>query len=138
YSVHTIGPLQANDQVYLFASARRVRLLDQIYASPWDEMTDESDIQFRVKGATKMSDLVRQYGLEGIDTSDAVTASQFLDRSFDGKPVLGDRVTSGDVDIVVSALDDGGGVGTVGIVIGEEDPGAGALMADLVRRGGAR
>ncbi|KCZ95375.1 potassium/proton antiporter [Hyphomonas hirschiana VP5] len=138
YSVHTIGPLQANDQVYLFASARRVRLLDQIYASPWDEMTVESDIQFRVKGATKMSDLVRQYGLEGIDTSDAVTASQFLDRSFDGKPVLGDRVTIGDVDIVVCALDDAGGVGTVGIVIGEEDPGAGALMADLVRRGGAR
>ena len=138
YSVHTIGPLQANDQVYLFSSARRVRLLDQIYASPWDEMTVESDIQFRVKGSTKMADLVRQYGLEDIDASDGVTAGQFLDRSFDGNPVLGDRVTIGDVDIVVCALDDAGGVGTVGIVIGEEDPGARALMADLVRRGSAR
>ncbi|MFN4185169.1 MAG: potassium/proton antiporter [Hyphomonas sp.] len=138
YSVHTIGPLQANDQVYLFASSRRVRLLDQIYASPWDEMTTDSDIQFRVKGATKMSDLVRQYGLEDLDVSDGMTAGQFLDRSFDGNPVLGDRVTIGDVDIVVCALDDAGGVGTVGIVIGEEDPGARALMADLMRRGGGR
>lgn len=136
YSVHTIGPLQAHDQVYLFASARRVRLLDQIYASPWEEMSTESDIQFRVKGSTKMSDLVRQYGLEDIDASDGVTAGQFIDRSFDGAPVVGDRVSIGDVDIVVCALDDAGGVGTVGIVIGEEDPGAGALMADLLRRGG--
>ncbi len=138
YSVHTIGPLQANDQVYLFASSRRVRLLDQIYASPWDELTPESDIQFRVKGATKMSDLVRQYGLEDIDASDGISAGQFLERSFGGNPVMGDRVTIGEVDIVVCALDDAGGVGTVGIVIGEEDPGAGALMADLLRRGGER
>ena len=138
YSVHTIGPLQASDQVYLFASARRVRLLDQIYASPWDELTPESDIQFRVKGATKMSDLIRQYGLEDIDAGEGISAGQFLERSFGGNPVMGDRVTIGEVDIVVCALDDAGGVGTVGIVIGEEDPGAGALMADLLRRGGAR
>lgn len=135
YSVHTIGPLQANDQVYLFASARRIRLLDQIYASPWDEMTAESDIQFRVKGATKMADLVRQYGLEDVDASEGVTAGQFLERSFNGSPVVGDRVSIGEVDIVVCALDDAGGVGTVGIVIGEEDPGAGALAADLLRKG---
>lgn len=138
YSVHTIGPLQANDQVYLFASARRIRLLDQIYASPWDEMATESDIQFRVKGATKMTDLVRQYGLEDVEAGEGVTAGQFLERSFNGSPVMGDRVSIGDVDLVVCALDDAGGVGTVGIVIGEEDPGAGALVADLLRRAGAR
>lgn len=51
---------------------------------------------------------------------------------------MGDRVSIGDVDLVVCALDDAGGVGTVGIVIGEEDPGAGALVADLLRRAGAR
>ena len=138
YSVHTIGPLQADDQVYLFSSARRVRLLDQIYASPWEEMTADSDIQFRVKGATKMSDLVRQYGLEDVDAAEGQTAGQYLERAFDGNPVVGDRVSAGDVDIVVCALDDAGGVGTVGIVIGEEDPGFGALMADLTRRAGAR
>jgi len=138
YSVHTIGPLQANDQVYLFASARRIRLLDQIYASPWDEMTTESDIQFRVKGATRMADLVRQYGLEDIDASEGVTAGQFLERSFSGNPVVGDRVSAGAVDIVVCALDDAGGVATVGIVIDEEDPGAAALAVDLLRRAGAR
>jgi cell volume regulation protein A len=47
-------------------------------------------------------------------------------------------VSAGDVDIVVCSLDDAGGVGTVGNVIREEDPGFGALMADLMRRAGAR
>lgn len=138
FSVHTIGPLQGNDQVYLFASSRRVRLLDQIYASPWDEMTDDSDIQFRVKGGTKMAELARQYGLQEIEIGEGVSAGQFLERAFDGNPVVGDRVSAGDVDIVVCALDDAGGVGTVGIVIGDEDPGTRALVADLLRRAGNR
>ena len=135
YSVHTIGPLQAHDQVYLFSSLRRVRLLDQIYASPSDEVPTETDIQFRVKGSSKMADLVKQYGLTDVDVPEGMTAGQYLERAFDNNPVTGDRVTIGEVDLVVHTLDEAGGVGTVGIVINEEDPGAGALVADILRRG---
>lgn len=138
YSVHTIGPLQPNDQVYLFASPRRVRLLDQIYASPSDEVKAETDIQFRVKGSAKMADLIRQYGLEQIEVAEGMTAGQFLEKAFDGNPVTGDRVAIGEVDLIVGALDEAGGVASVGIVIDEEDPGTGALVADLLRRGWAR
>ncbi|WP_225908043.1 potassium/proton antiporter [Hyphomonas sediminis] len=132
YSIHTIGPLQANDQVYLFSSLRRVRLLDQIYAGPSDETVTESDIQFRMKGSTRMTDLIKQYGLDDVEGHEGLTAGQFLDQAFDGNPVIGDRVSIGDVELVVCALDEAGDVSTVGIVIGEEDPGTGALIADML------
>lgn len=132
YSIHTIGPLQANDQVYLFSSLRRVRLLDQIYASPSDEAVTESDIQFRVKGSARMTDLIKQYGLDDVEGHEGLTAGQFLDQAFDGNPVTGDRVSIGDVELVVCALDEAGDVGTVGIVISEEDPGTGALIAGML------
>jgi len=134
YSMHSIGPLQANDQVYLFSSPRRVRLLDQIYASPSSEMIIESDIQFRLKGSTKISDIIRQYGIDLPEQAKGLTAGEFLDQALDGNPVSGDRLSVGDIDLVVCSLDEAGNVATVGIVIDEEDPGTGALMLDLARR----
>ncbi|MFN7054835.1 potassium/proton antiporter [Hyphomonas sp.] len=134
YSLHSIGPLQANDQVYLFASPRRVRLLDEIYASPWDEATVDPDVQFRVKGSVRMTELSRLYGIEVPDGSEGLTAAQFMEQALDGNPVSGDRLTLGELDLVVCGLDEAGGVASVGLVISEEDPSTGALMADLARR----
>jgi cell volume regulation protein A len=134
YSLHSIGPLQANDQVYLFASPRRVRLLDQIYASPWDEAQTDTDVQFRVRGNARMADLARLYGIEIPEGSGGLTVAQFMEQSLDGNPVGGDRLSLGDLDLVVCGLDEAGGVSVVGLVIAEEDPGAGALVFEIARR----
>jgi len=138
YSIHTIGPLRANDQVYLFAPQRRVRLLDQIFGSPSEKKNAGSDIQFHVKAATSLSEIVRHYGIPGIDAPGSRTIGQYLEQAFDGSPLTGDRVTHGTIELVVASLNEAGSIETVGVVIDDEDPGIGAIIAQILQRGLAR
>jgi potassium/hydrogen antiporter len=135
YSVHTVGSFQAGDEVYLFASKRRIRLLDQIYGGPSERKHAVTDIQFHLNATTKLSELARQYEIPRLDKTDERTIGDYLDNAFDGAPVSGDRMSIGEVDLVVTALNEAGAIESVGLVFHDADPGTGVLIAQLLRRG---
>lgn len=97
-----------------------------------------SDIQFHVKAATSLSEIVRHYGIPGIDAPGNRTIGQYLEQALDGSPLTGDRVSHGAIDLVVASLNEAGGIETVGLVIDDEDPGIGAIIAQILQKGLAR
>ena len=133
HSFHTIGPLKANDQVYLFASPARLRLLDRIYTSPAESLASPPDVQFHLKGQAALDELDRQYRL-GLEAGAGQTVADYLYDIFNGEPIEGDRVAFGELDLVVSGLDEAGKVTMVGLAI-HEDPGTSRAVMDLVGRG---
>lgn len=137
HSFHTIGPLRANDQVYLFASPTRLRLLDRIYTSPAESLASPPDVHFHVKGQTTLEELCRQYSL-GIEVAEGETVGEYLDSAFGGQPVEGDRLGFGEVDLVVSGMDAAGKVTSVGLAIHEADASTGRAVMDLIGNGLSR
>lgn len=115
-SIHNAGPLQADDRAYLFASPRQVPVLDRIYASPRDAEGASFFGDFTFAGATTLGELARQYGLPVLDHERDLTVAAYLEREFSGKPVLGDRLSAGPADLIVSRLADDGGIARVGLI----------------------
>lgn len=138
HSFHTIGALQANDQVYLFASPGRLRLLDRIYTNPADSLASPADVQFHVKGQAPLSELIRQYRLPIEESDTDISVGEFLYKAFDGGPVEGDRLSYAEIDLVVAGLDEAGKVTRVGLAVHEPDAGARQVVMDLILKGWRR
>lgn len=134
HSFHTIGPLRARDQVYLFASPNRLRLLDRIYTSPAETLASPQDVQFQVKGQTPVAELESLYNFE-TEAEDGMTIGDYLHTVFQGEPVEGDRTGFEQLDLVVTGLDEAGKITSIGLAINEPDPGMSGAVADLVGRG---
>lgn len=134
HSFHTIGPLKANDQVYLFASPTRLRLLDRIYTSPAESLASPPDVHFQVKGQAPLREVLRHYQVE-IEAEESVSIGEYLYQIFNGEPVEGDRVGFDQLDLVVSGLDEAGKVTSVGLAIHEPDPGMSRAVLDLAGKG---
>lgn len=131
YSIHNAGPLQANDQVYLFASPQQIRTLDRIYAKPADAEISAPDADFTLKPDALMRDIAAQYGLAGVDSKSGETLGAYLDRAFDGQVMIGDQHSLGAVDLVVAGLDDAGKVSSVGLIVDPYVPKLRALAARM-------
>ena len=117
YSIHSAGPLQAEDQVYLFASPTQIQALDSIYAKPAD--FDDFNIfgDFILEGAAPLSEVARQYSLPVPGGAGALTLGEYLQQELRGTPLIGDRAPLGSVELVVNALSANGAIDKVGLVI---------------------
>ncbi|WP_411815962.1 potassium/proton antiporter [Hyphococcus sp. DH-69] len=120
YSIHNIGHLKADDRVYLFASPRQLDILDKIYASPADPENPSLYGDFVFDGDIKVSDIAQQYGIQTVDLESDETVGQYLEREFSGEPVVGDRLSVGNVDLVVTAVLDDMRVEKVGLIVDPE------------------
>jgi len=125
-SVHNAGPLQADDQVYLFASQRQVALLDAIYAAPAGDADAPLYGDFALKPETTLAQIAQEYGFTPPGAPEA-TLGDLLSREFHGQPVVGDRMPAGPVEFVVRAVDSAGGVAEIGLVL---DPAAARTAKD--------
>ncbi len=121
HTIHSSGALQPDDQVYLFARPRSIDSLDRIYARAEEE--DDPDIfgDFIIKRETAVGDLAREYGLAAFAGDPARDVGSFIESQFSSPPRAGDRLSVGDIDLIVHSLDDEGRVATVGVAI---DPAA--------------
>ncbi len=116
-SVHKAGRLAADDRVYLFATASQADILDTIYARPaeTDDMRRLSD--FFIDGAAKISDLRAFYGLDQFEDEINASVAELFEKAFGGDADLGDRLTFPQMDLIVTALDDKGGVLKAGLIL---------------------
>jgi len=117
FSIHNAGPLQPNDQVYLLASPRQLALLDQVYTTP--ALAEDRAVygDFKLRPSVTLGELKREYGALVADADAHITAGDRLTSEFHGQPVVGDRLSLGPVEIVVSGTDDEGNVTEVGLVL---------------------
>ena len=117
YSIHSAGPLLADDQVYLFASPAQIPALDGIYAKPADE--DDPNIfgDFILDAAAPLAEVLRQYGLPEGEAEDDATLGGYLQQEFRGQQMVGDRLPIGSVELVVNTMDATGRIEKVGLVI---------------------
>lgn len=120
YSVHNAGQLQAEDQVYLFAAPRQVRLLDTIYAKPASTADPDVYGDLPLKPTVTVAEIEREYGVSLKAASDR-TLGDLLMREFQNHPIPGDRLTLGPIDLVVRSLSDAGEVAEVGLVLESVD-----------------
>ncbi len=114
--------LLPRDYVLLVADPERVHALDRLFAS---RRTDRGQAlatigEFLVDGQQAMDDLCRAYGLELRPQDQGRTIAAVVTATFAGKPVEGDRMPYGPVELVVRALDEKGAVTAVGLALEPE------------------
>ena len=121
--LHQAGRLQPGDYVYLFIAPRHVPLLDRLFASP--ALLDADDRQFfgvfQVEPGQPMANLATLYELAIEDADGKETIGDYMHRRLGAPPEIGDRVTCGNVELIVRDLTETGGIAGVGISL-EADP----------------
>ncbi len=134
HSVHSAGALRADDQVYLFARPRAIDSLDRIYALAHGGNDPAVTGDFVLKRETTLGDLSREYGLAPFGDDASLDVGSYIEAQFSSPPKLGDRLSVGDIDLIVHGLDDAGKIETVSVAI---DPAANPenrLQAMIVNR----
>lgn len=105
----------------LFARPRAIESLDRIYARAAEN--DDPDIfgDFIIRRETKAGDLAREYGLQPFTDDPEIEIGAFIEAQFSSPPKRGDRLSIGDIGLIVHALDEAGKIATAGVAI---DPAA--------------
>jgi cell volume regulation protein A len=119
YGIHAIAELRPGDTVYLFARPEKVPHLDRLFASP--ALAAETDRQFfgdfALGPATRMRELALSYGLPVKPEDYDVGLADFLRSKLGHRPGVGDRVTLGEVELIVRAMDDHDRIHEVGLAV---------------------
>ncbi len=118
YNYSQSGGLQPGDYVYLFVPPDYVSLLDRVFAKR--QMTDKEDREFfgelRVAPESSLRDLQQAYDVhlpEGVSPDESI--AEYMQRALGNRPVVGDRVAAGAVDLVVCAVHKGKTIIEVGL-----------------------
>ena len=116
---HDAGRLRAGDYVYIFAQARRMPLLDRLFARPaaLDRADREFFGEFTIDPDIRMDELADVYGFATTAEEATSTAGQFLSRRMQGTPEVGDRVGIGMVELIVRDITEEGLVTGVGLAV---------------------
>jgi len=108
-SVFASGPLQPRDTIYLASPQDQVHLLDRLFVSVKlpGRLTDKKFFgEFVINGDTALSALSVMYGVPLPEDGDDHTLHSYLCYKFD-KPVVGDRIQLGAIELVVREMDNG-------------------------------
>ena len=104
------GALRPGDYVYVLATPQCVEILNRMFGAPHaPERLEEHRFfgDFVLDGDAALDDVLALYGLAFEAARPGETLAQYLGRKFDGRPVVGDRVRLGAVELVVRAVGNG-------------------------------
>ncbi|WP_412033104.1 potassium/proton antiporter [Nitratireductor aquimarinus] len=118
------GRLRENDLVYMFVAPQYVRLLDRLFASP--KKLSENDAEFFGKFTLDpnkpLSALVEAYQLRFVPERHLGSSiSEFMIHRLGGTAEVGDRVTCGDVDLIVRDVNTNGEITEVGLAVDQAE-----------------
>jgi len=109
-NINTAGALRADDYVYLLAIPEHLEALNRMFGVTHAPARLEEHRffgDFVLNGDARVADVEAVYNL-GLDYSDAEeTLGAFLNRKFRGVPVVGDRIRTHGVELVVRAVEKG-------------------------------
>ena len=111
--------IAAGDLVYVITTDEHMGLLDHLFV-PADD-AEESEQQrvfgtFTLDGDAPLGEVADIYGVEVPERVKSQTLAQYIDRQFHRRPVVGDFVRIGGMNLVVREIQ-GGNVTKVGIVV---------------------
>jgi cell volume regulation protein A len=118
-------PAQTGDLVYLFAPPAQVPHLDRLFSqfTHKDVRSVEFFGEFSVDPQARMVDLASVYGLSDLPALDpALTIAAYMDERLKGRPVVGDRIALGPVDLVVQQVHQGQEIAAVGLSFATDAP----------------
>ena len=126
------GRLQPDDQIYLFAPPRYLRLLDRLFASPAPLDANDTEFfgAFAIAPDKNLRDLGEAYEIpvHGQDADSSI--SEYILKRVGGHADVGDRVALGDIELVVREVDENGAIKSVGLSV-EPRPSRSAFSAHL-------
>jgi len=97
-------PPQVDDYVYLFSPPQLVPQLDRLFSQIKSHTVEneEEGVEFEIEPNSLMQDLVALYGLPELQPQEqALTVAAFLSARLKHKPVAGDQVTLGPLNLVI-------------------------------------
>lgn len=106
-AVHEAGALETDDAIYLVSPIEHLELLDRLFVSrraPQVEDDKRFFGEFTLNGSARMTDLAAMYGFTTPPDFVDATVADFLKERF-GKPVVGDRVRVGSVELVIRRME---------------------------------
>lgn len=106
-ATHEAGALDTGDAIYLVSPIEHLELLDRLFVSrraPQVEDDKQFFGEFTLNGSAQMADLAAMYGFTTPPDFVDATVADFLKERF-GKPVVGDRVRVGSVELVIRRMD---------------------------------
>ena len=121
HTIHSAGALRPGDEIYLFARPRAIESLDRIYARRRDEADPDIYGDFIIRRDTTIGELAREYGLTLAAEDPALPVGAFIEAQYSSPPRPGDRLSIGDIDLIVHTLGADERIETVGVAI---DPAA--------------
>lgn len=118
----TLERLAPRDYVLVVADPEQIHTLDRLFAPRRkDSGSDLAAIgEFMVDGRQPIDDLGRLYGIEIRPQDIGKTIAAVMADAFSGKPVAGDRLPYGPVELVVRTLDDDDSITGVGLELEPE------------------
>ncbi|ADZ69326.1 Putative transmembrane cell volume regulation protein A [Polymorphum gilvum SL003B-26A1] len=118
------GRLQEDDLVYMFVAPQYIHLLDRLFASPAKLTVDDADFfgKFVLDPRQPLIDLINAYGLRSIpDRHLDQSIADFMLQRLGGTAEVGDRVTCGEVDLIVRDVTGAGEIDRVGLSFAQEE-----------------
>jgi potassium/hydrogen antiporter len=113
------GRIQAEDYVYLFVTPRYMRLMDRLFASPAIVKSDDTDFfgDFAIDPSKSVMDVAHAYDFTLDESNSDQTVEEFIKARLGGAVELGDRVSCGDIELVVREMGEDGKILSAGIVV---------------------
>ena len=111
------GRLKADDHVYIFVPDKYPRLLDRLFASRATVDPDDADFfgAFAVDPVRPATDLSMAYGITLSESEQLRTIADLMIERLGGRAEYADRVTIGEVELIVRDVDDDGHITEVGL-----------------------
>ncbi len=111
------GRLKAEDHVYIFVPDKYPRLLDRLFASRASVDPDDADFfgTFSLDPIRPSSDLTSAYGVALSEQDQRLSIAELMVEHLGGRAEYADRVTIGEVELIVRDVDDDGQITEVGL-----------------------
>ncbi len=111
------GRVKAEDHVYIFVPDKYPRLLDRLFASRASVDPDDADFfgTFSLDPIRPSSDLTSAYGVALSEQDQRLSIAELMVEHLGGRAEYADRVTIGEVELIVRDVDDDGQITEVGL-----------------------
>jgi cell volume regulation protein A len=111
------GRLVAGDHVYIFVSDKYPRLLDKLFASRGPVSHDDAEFfgSFALDPDRPAAELEANYGPGLGDAEQKLTIGQLMQQRLGGRAEYADRLTLGEIELIVRDVDDNGKILSVGL-----------------------
>ncbi len=113
-----VAHLKPGDYVYVFVLPEYVKLLDRLFARPQGPSKDDKEFfgELRINPERTLIDFQRAYNVPvADDVPPDQTIGEFMCRELGGRPVVGDRVSLGPLDLVVRTVHQGTTITEIGL-----------------------